>query len=106
MGIDRDTGAQHTSTPAYFGYAAASYDLHHNIISRHKAKLLGWTEDMINSLSNLRPECKQCSHRTGAIEGQKAMRVKRRRAQQTKIVAALDNSRCTARGPPAHFPLP
>ena len=49
---------------------------------------------MINSLSNLRPECKQCSHRTGAIEGQKAMRAKRRRAQQTKIVAALDNSRC------------
>jgi len=42
MGLTGYRG-QHTSTPAYFGYAAASYDLHHNIISRHKAKLLGWT---------------------------------------------------------------
>jgi hypothetical protein len=30
IGIDRDTGANSLSTPAYFGYAAASHDLHHS----------------------------------------------------------------------------
>ena len=58
-----------------------------HIVSRHKAKLYGWTEAMINSLSNLQPECKQCSYRTGAREGQQAMRAKRRLTRRTVAVS-------------------
>lgn len=60
-------------------------------VARHKAKLLGWTEEQINALSNLRPECRQCSHRTGAREGNQAKRAKRHRAKQTGIVIGDDS---------------
>ena len=62
-----------------------------HIVSRHKAKLYGWTEAMINSLSNLQPECKQWYYRTGAREGQQAMRVKQRRGRHA--VAVFDPHR-------------
>jgi 5-methylcytosine-specific restriction endonuclease McrA len=57
-----------------------------HIVSRRKAKLLGWTADQINSLSNLRPECRSCSNRTGAREGQQAQRTKLKRTRQGKTV--------------------
>ena len=34
------------------------------------SEALGWTEQQINALSNLRPECRQCSHRTGGAGGE------------------------------------
>jgi hypothetical protein len=37
-----------------------------HIVARHVAKRLGWTPEQINALSNLRPECRRCSMRTGA----------------------------------------
>lgn len=61
-----------------------------HIVARHKAKRLGWTKQLINSLSNLRPECKQCSHRTGAREGNQAKRAMRQRAT-TGIISQLDD---------------
>ena len=66
-----------------------------HIVSRHKAKLYGWTEGMINSLSNLRPECRRCSYRTGAREGQQAMRAKRRRStsRDDRWLSVMDTSR-------------
>jgi hypothetical protein len=36
-------------------------------IARHKAKAWGWPEKQINSLANLRVECRKCS--TGARDG-------------------------------------
>jgi len=57
-----------------------------HIVARHKAKLLDWPESQINGLSNLRAECKQCSHRTGAREGNQAKRAKRQRSQRSGIV--------------------
>jgi 5-methylcytosine-specific restriction endonuclease McrA len=63
-----------------------------HIVSRRKGKLLGWTPAQINALSNLRPECRSCSNRTGAREGQQAQRAKLKQTQQTKITY-LDNSR-------------
>jgi hypothetical protein len=41
-----------------------------HVVSRRKAKLLGWTPAQINALSNLQPECRSCSNKTGAREGQ------------------------------------
>ena len=66
-----------------------------HIVSRHKAKLAGWTEAMINSLSNLRPECRRCSLRTGAREGQQAMRARRRRStsRDDRRLSVMDTSR-------------
>ena len=63
-----------------------------HIVARHKAKRVGWTEEMIKSPANLRAECKQCSHRTGAREGHLAKRAKRQRSQRTGIVLPLDDS--------------
>jgi hypothetical protein len=37
MGIDRDTGANTPVPPAYFGYAPASYDLHHSADNKESA---------------------------------------------------------------------
>jgi hypothetical protein len=52
-----------------------------HIVSRYRAKQLGWTEEQINSLNNLRTECRSCSMRTGAREGGrvKHANIKRRR---------------------------
>jgi 5-methylcytosine-specific restriction endonuclease McrA len=47
-----------------------------HIVSRRKAKLLGWTPAQINALTNLQPECRSCSNKTGAREGQQAQRAK------------------------------
>jgi 5-methylcytosine-specific restriction endonuclease McrA len=56
-----------------------------HIVSRYKAKRLGWTEAMINSLSNLQPECKRCSHRTGAREGNQAKRAMRQGTRPGRV---------------------
>jgi 5-methylcytosine-specific restriction endonuclease McrA len=61
-----------------------------HIVSRRKAKLLGWTPAQINALSNLRPECRSCSNKTGAREGQQAQRAKLKR--QAKIGMAATKS--------------
>jgi hypothetical protein len=60
-----------------------------HIVARHIAKRLGWTEPQINSLSNLRPECKQCSYRTGAQEGG---RVRHQRSQRRGVGYRLDDA--------------
>src|SRR3954470_10441911 len=62
-------------------------------VARHKAKLLGWTEQQINALANLRPECKQCSHRTGAREGNQVKRAMRQRAKRGIIYQLDDHER-------------
>jgi hypothetical protein len=41
-----------------------------HIVSRSKARELGWTAEQINDLSNTQPECLDCSNRSGALEGQ------------------------------------
>ena len=58
-------------------------------ISRRKARLLGWLPEQINALVNLRPECRSCSNRTGAREGQQARQAKLRRTQQDKTIYGL-----------------
>lgn len=37
-------------------------------VSRRRAKLLGWTAQQVNALSNTQPECVDCSNRSGAAE--------------------------------------
>jgi hypothetical protein len=64
-----------------------------HIVSRRKAKLLGWTPAQINALSNLRPECRSCSNKTGAREGQQAQRAKLKQTRQAKAGRILDTSR-------------
>jgi|tagenome__1003787_1003787.scaffolds.fasta_scaffold20785598_2 hypothetical protein len=61
-----------------------------HIVARWKAKRWGWPESQINSLQNLRPECKQCSHRTGAREGNQVKHAMRQRAK-TGIIYQLDD---------------
>jgi hypothetical protein len=38
-------------------------------VSRYAAKRAGWSEAMINSTANTRPECRACSNRSGARLG-------------------------------------
>jgi hypothetical protein len=66
-----------------------------HIVARWKAKRLGWTEPMINSLSNLQPECRECSHRTGAQEGG---RVRHQRPRRTGPAGRL-TTRAGGEGP-------
>jgi hypothetical protein len=40
-----------------------------HIVSRHRARLLGWSEAQVNALSNTQPECQDCSNRSGARLG-------------------------------------
>lgn len=47
-----------------------------HIVSRYEARLLGWTAEQINTLSNTQPECTACSNRSGAQLGQKVAAVK------------------------------
>ena len=42
-----------------------------HIVSRHPARQLGWSEAMINDLSNTQPECQDCSNRSGARLGRR-----------------------------------
>ena len=73
-------------------YAKAGAFVAGHIVSRRKAKLLGWTEEMANSLANLRAECRSCSNRSGAREGQQAQRAKIRRRQGKTIYGFADDS--------------
>ncbi len=63
-----------------------------HIVSRRKAKLLSWTEEMTNSLANLRPECRSCSNRGGAREGQQARQAKLKRRQGKAVYTFADDS--------------
>lgn len=40
-----------------------------HIVGRHEARLLGWTDAMINQLSNTQPEHARCSDTSGATYG-------------------------------------
>src|SRR4029453_4663595 len=42
-----------------------------HIVSRHRARELGWPEARIHALSNTQPECARCSNRSGAKLGRK-----------------------------------
>lgn len=67
------------------------YDLPHthpralnvgHIVPRWKAKLLGWTDEQINALSNSRPEHRTCNLKAGARDGQRRQRVRQAARQQ------------------------
>ena len=47
-----------------------------HIVSRYHAKLMGWSEAMINSLQNSQPECRRCSNRSGAQLGRQVQQAK------------------------------
>jgi len=53
-----------------------SLDVGH-IVSRDRAKALGWTRAQINAIANTQPECRTCSRSTGATEGNRK-RMRRR----------------------------
>jgi hypothetical protein len=59
-------------------------------VSRYHAKRMGWSEAMINSVSNTRPECRRCSNRTGAQLGRQVQRAK---AKNKVRVGATDRDR-------------
>jgi 5-methylcytosine-specific restriction endonuclease McrA len=40
-----------------------------HIVSRHRARELGWPEARIHALANTQPECQSCSNRSGAKLG-------------------------------------
>ena len=61
-----------------------------HIVSRRRAKLLGWTAAQTNALSNTRPECQRCSNLSGAREGQRAQATA---LQQSRPTMTLDTSR-------------
>jgi hypothetical protein len=52
-----------------------------HIVSRNRAKRMGWTEDQINALSNTRPECQDCSNKSGAREGNQMQRLSMKRSR-------------------------
>jgi hypothetical protein len=62
-----------------------------HMVSRRKAKQLSWTPAQINALTNLRPECRPCSNKTGAREGQQAQRAKLKQTRQAKTGRTPDN---------------
>jgi hypothetical protein len=43
-------------------------------VSRYHAKLMGWPESRINSISNTQPECRACSNKSGAQLGRQVQR--------------------------------
>ena len=43
-----------------------------HIVSRRKARALGWTEQQTNARTNQQPECQHCSNTSGAQEGRHA----------------------------------
>jgi hypothetical protein len=43
-----------------------------HVLSRAKAKRLGWTPEMINARSNLQPEHKRCGQKAGSAEGSRS----------------------------------
>lgn len=58
-----------------------------HIVSRHQAKLLGWSERQINDISNCRQECRRCSNRSGARLGQRVQQANQaRRAAVGSVV--------------------
>jgi hypothetical protein len=57
-----------------------------HIMPRWKAKQLGWLPEQINSLQNLRPECRRCSFRTGSREGNQVQRAMRQRPRRAGVL--------------------
>jgi hypothetical protein len=49
-----------------------------HIVSRYWAKRMGMSEVQINALSNTRPECRECSNRSGARLGRQVQQASRR----------------------------
>lgn len=56
-------------------------------VDRYQAKLMGWTEQQINAISNTQPECARCSHSSGAKLGQRVS------AQNVKAQAPEESRR-------------
>lgn len=48
-------------------------------VSRYEAKRKGWTEAMINDISNTQPECVDCSNRSGARLGKQVQATRQQR---------------------------
>jgi hypothetical protein len=57
-------------------------------VSRYHAKLAGWSPDMINSIGNSQPECRECSNRSGARLGRQVQRAN----AKIKLKIGLDDS--------------
>lgn len=62
-----------------------------HIVSRDRAKQLGWTDEQINSIANTQPECARCSMTSGARDGNRKARGLRVVSRGTKT--QLDTSR-------------
>jgi hypothetical protein len=58
----------------------ASFNCGH-IVSRAKAKRMGWTDEQAMALENTRPEHRLCNLKAGAREGQRAQQRRMARAQ-------------------------
>lgn len=66
-------GVQIDYRPNYRG--PLSLDVGH-IVSRTEAQRMGWTRQMMNALSNTRPECRTCNRSHGARLGNAQRRVR------------------------------
>lgn len=64
--------------------ASAGYHLDHHPMGVREGRILGWTDEMLNSLANTRPTHRLCNIRQGASKGAriKAANQKRRPKRQ------------------------
>lgn len=60
-----------------------------HIVSRYEAKRRGWSEQQINALANCRQECRRCSNRSGAQQGQRV----RSKRQAVRTVVPSESRR-------------
>jgi hypothetical protein len=63
-----------------------SFVLGHKI-GRALGRSLGYTDDQLNSIDNLQPECRSCSTKTGAQAGYRAQQA----AKRKKVTRYLDS---------------
>lgn len=61
-----------------------------HIVSRARARALGWTPEQINALSNTQPECTTCSARSGARDTNRIRRQGRQARQSPTVTATAD----------------
>jgi len=61
-----------------------------HIVDRAQARLLGWSLERQNDLSNTQPECRKCSNDSGA---QLAVQTRQKTARNTAPIAAPEASR-------------
>jgi hypothetical protein len=57
-----------------------------HIIGRDQARLMGWSDDMINALANTRPEHARCSEQAGARYGNRKRGQRRRTVRTARVI--------------------